>query len=67
MRKVKDKERILKAAREKQLITYKGACMNVSWFQNTNAADQKGLTRNNQSDEKQGLITNITVPSKATI
>ena len=30
MRKVKDKERILKAAREKQLITYKGACMNVS-------------------------------------
>ena len=30
MPKVKDKERILKAAREKQLVTYKGALIRVS-------------------------------------
>ena len=34
MRKVKDKERILKAVREKQLVTYKGVpiSLSVSWF-----------------------------------
>ena len=30
MQKVKDKERILKAAREKQLVTYKGAPIRLS-------------------------------------
>ena len=30
MQKVKDKERILKAAREKELVTYKGARIRLS-------------------------------------
>ena len=30
MPRVKDKERILKAAREKQLVTYRGVCIRLS-------------------------------------
>ena len=67
MQKFKDKERILKAAREKQLITYKGAPIRPSADFSTETAGQKGLARNTQSDEKQGPTTNITLPSKAII
>ena len=52
MPKVKDKERILKAARQKQLVPDK----TVSSFFNRNFAGQKGLARNIQSDGKQGPL-----------
>ena len=53
MWKVKDKERLLKTAREKQLVKHKGDTMRLlaSWFLNRNFADQKGLAENIQSDE----------------
>ena len=60
MPKFKYKERILKAAREKQLVTYKGA---LSWFLNRNFLDKKELAQNNQNDEKQGPTTKITQQS----
>ena len=43
MPKIKDKERILKAAREKQLVTYKGAPIRLSVDFSTETAGQKGL------------------------
>ena len=46
--RAKDKGRILKAAREKQLVTYKGAPF---LFLNRNYAVQTGMARNIQSDE----------------
>ena len=39
----------------------------ISWFLNRNFAGQKGLARNIQSDEKQGLTAKITLSSKAII
>ena len=57
MPKVKDKERILKAARERQLITYKGVPIRVSAdFSKENFAG-KGLATRIQSDEKRGPTT----------
>ena len=52
MAKVKDKERILKAAREKYRVTYKGVPKRLS-------ADfsKETLARSIQSDEKQGPQT----------
>ena len=65
MSKVKDKERTLKASREKQLVTYKGVPIKLSADFSKETACQKGLARNIQSDEKQGHIIEITLPSKA--
>ena len=47
MPKVKDKERILKAVREKQRITYKGVPVRLSadFFFFKETADKKGLAR----------------------
>ena len=67
MPKVKDKERILQAAREKQLVIYKGVPIRLSADFSQETADKKGLARNIQSDEKQGPTTKITLPSKAII
>ena len=54
MPKVKDKERTLTAARDKQLP--QGSSHNyVSWLLQGNSAGQKGLAGNTQSHEKQGL------------
>ena len=54
--KVKDKERILKSARDKQLVTYRKFKINfVGW---------NGLARNIQSHEKQGPIVRIALPTK---
>ena len=47
--KVKDKERILKAAREKKLVTYRGVLIRPSADFSKETADQKGLARNIQS------------------
>ena len=49
--KVKDKERILKAAKEKQVVTYKGVPIRPS-MDFSNFAGKKGLARSIQSDEK---------------
>ena len=55
MSKVKDKERILEAAREKQRVTYKGVPIRLlADFSKKNFAGKKGLARSIQSDEKQG-------------
>ena len=43
MPKVKDEERILKAAREKQLVIHKEASIRLSGSLNRNFASQKGL------------------------
>ena len=61
---IKDKERMLKATKEKQLVTYEGAPIRLSADFSTETADQKGLARNIQSDGRQGLTTKITLPSK---
>ena len=44
--KIKDKERILKAAREKGTVTYKGVPIRLSAdFSKTNLAGKKGMER----------------------
>ena len=61
MAKFQDKERILKAAREKQTATYKGALIRL-------AADFSMETlqaRNIPSNEKQRLASETTLSSKA--
>ena len=66
MPKLKDKEKILKRARKKQLpegSSYKI----VNWFLKQNFAGQKGMARNIQSDEKQRPATRTTLPKKAVI
>ena len=66
--KIKEKVRILKAAREKETVTYKGVPIRLSAdFLKENFAGYKGLARNIQSQEKQRPIAKITVSSKAII
>ena len=67
--KIKDKERILKAEREKETVTYKGVPirLSVDFSKKKTFAGKKGLARSTQSDEKQGPTTKITLSSKAII
>ena len=67
--KIKDKQRILKAAREKQRVTYKGVPSHktTSWFLKRNFAGKKGLERIIWSHERQGPTSKITLSSKAII
>ena len=52
MTKIKNEEKILKAAREKQQITHKGTLISLSTdFSGKNSADQKGVTQYTSSDE----------------
>ena len=68
MPKVKDKERILKAARKKaESYLQRSSHKTISWFLKRNFVVKKGLVRNIQSDEKQKPTTKITLPSKAVI
>ena len=62
--KVEDKERIIKAAREKQLVTYRGVPIRLSVELKTNFVGQKGWARNILCHEKQGPTTKISLPSK---
>ena len=73
--KIKDKERILKAAREKETVTYKGVPIRLSAgfsktkqkkIKNTLQA-KKGLERSIECHARQGPTSKITVPSKAII
>ena len=66
MAKFQDKERILKAAREKQEVTYKGAPIRLAAdFSMETLQIQKGMARNIPSNEKQRPATKATLPSKA--
>ena len=63
MPKDKDKQRILKAEREKKLV--RGVPTRLSTdFSKKNFACQKGLARNIQSHEKQGPTAKIALPRK---
>ena len=62
--KFKDKERILKAAREKHIVTYKGVSIRLSaYFSKETLQELSSI----QSDEKQGPTSKITLSSKAII
>ena len=66
--KIKDKERILKAAREKETVTYKGVPIRLSAdFSKEDITGKKGLERSIQSHERQGPTSKITLSSKAII
>ena len=70
MPKFKHNERILKAAREKQLVTYKGAPLRLSsyfFFFTRNLAGEQGLEINIQGDENKEPTTKITLLSKVII
>ena len=68
MTRLKDKERILKAAREKQVVTHKGAPIRLLSDFSTEAF-QTGREWGVKYSrcEKQGPTTKAIVPSKATI
>ena len=65
MTKFQDKERILKAAREKKEVTYKGAPIRLAtdFSMETLQAEENG--KNIPSNENQRLATKTTLPSKA--
>ena len=65
MPKIKATERILKAAKEKKLVIYRGIPISLSADFSKETAGQKGLARNIQSHEKQGPIAKIALLSKA--
>ena len=67
MPKVKDKERNLKAARERQRVTYKGVPMRLPADFSKDTLQARRDSRSIQSDEKQGPTTYITRPSKVII
>ena len=61
--KVKDKERILKAAREKDAVTYKGVPIRLS----ADFSKEMGLERSIPSHERQGPTSKIALSRKAFI
>ena len=68
MPKVKDKEIILKAAREKKVNYLQGSShKTLSLFLKRNFSAYKGLARHIQSPEKQGPTAETALPSKAII
>ena len=67
MPNVKNKERIFKAVREKQIVTYKGVPIRLSADFSKETAGKKELARSIQSDEKQGPTTKMTLSSEAII
>ena len=66
MPKVKDNERILRAAREKETVTYKGVPIRLS-ADFSKETLQPRRERNILSHEKQGLTAKTALPSKAVI
>ena len=65
--KIKDKERILKAAREKEAVTYKGVTIRLSADFSRDLTGKKGMERSIQNHENQGPTSKITLSSKAII
>ena len=64
---VKDKERILKAAREKQFITYRGTPIRLSVDFSRETLQARRDWQEIFSHEKRGPIAKIALPSKAII
>ena len=64
--KIKDKERILKAARGKERVTYKGVPRRLS-ADFSNLTGKKGLERSIARHERQGPTSKMTLSSKAII
>ena len=64
--RLKDKERILKAAKEKETVTYKRVPIRLA-ADFSNLAGKSGLKRSIQSHERQGPISKMTLSSKAII
>ena len=69
MPKFKEKERILKAEREKHLITYRGAPIRLSadFIAQQKPQARKKLAPSIQNDKKQRPTTKTTLSSKAII
>ena len=68
MAKFQDEERILKAAREKQEVTYKGARIRLAAdFSIGNAPRQKGQARNIPNNETRGLKQRLLYPVRLSI
>ena len=65
--KIKDKERILEAAREKETVTYKGVPIRLSADFSRDLAGKAALARSIPSHERQGPTSKITVSSKTII
>ena len=67
MPKVKDKERILKAVREKQLVTYRGVPISLSADFSKETLQARRDWQEIFSHGKQGPTAKIALPSKALI
>ena len=65
--KIKDKGRILKAAREKETVTYQGVPIRLSADFSKETLQARRLERSIPSHERQGPTAKITVSSKAII
>ena len=65
--KIKDKERILKAARGKETATSKGVPIRPSAHFSRDLTGKKGLARSIPSHERQGPTSKITLSSKTII
>ena len=66
--KIKDKERIVEAAREKETVTYKGVPIRLSAdFSKRNLTGKKGLERSIQSHERRRPTCKTALSSKAII
>ena len=65
--KLKQKERILEAAREKDTVTYKGVPRRLSADFSRDVVGKKGLERSIPSHGRQGPTSKITVSSKTII
>ena len=64
---IKDKERILQAAREKEAVTYKGVPIRLLADFSRDLTDKKGLEGSIPSHERQGPTSKIALSSKAII
>ena len=68
LNKIKDKEKILKAAREEKQITYKGNPIKVvGRFFSRNSAGQKGVAGYTSCDDREKTLTKITLLRKVLI
>ena len=67
MAKLKDKERILKAKKQRQLVSYKGASIRLSSDFSKQTLQAEGIGMKYSKYERQGPTTKATLPSKATI
>ena len=65
--KIKNKERILKAAREKETVTYKGLPIRLSANFSKDPSTQEGAGKKYSKHERQGSTSKITLTSKAII